>query len=91
MARRIPTIKRTLMRLIHETAQVAWLFSKRPGKDFSRKSKLGFEKTISVLLAMEGKSLNNELIQYFHGSEHMPSASATTIYLVGIFDSQSGN
>lgn len=76
MARRIPTVKRTLMRLIHETAQAAWLFSKRPGKDFSRKSKLGFEKTISVLLTMEGKSLNNELIQYFHGSEHMPSASA---------------
>lgn len=76
MAGRIRKVKRTLKSLIHETAQISWLFSKRPGKDFTRKSKLSFEETISFLLAMEGKSLNNELMQYFKCSKDTPSASA---------------
>ena len=76
MEHRIRRVHRRLKKLIRETADVSWLFSKRPGQDFTRKSKLGFEKTISVLLAMEGHSIRNELLEYFNCSETTPSASA---------------
>ena len=42
-------------------AQNACLFSKRPGKDFSRNSKLSFEKTVSILLIMQGKSISKDI------------------------------
>lgn len=51
-------------------------FSVNPGKDFTRKSKIGFEKTIALLLSMEGKSLSNELLSFFSCSEDTPSVSA---------------
>ena len=76
MEQRIRRVQRGLKKLIRETAEVSWLFSKRPGQDFTRKSKLGFEKTISILLAMEGRSIRNELLEYFNCSENTPSASA---------------
>ncbi len=76
MEHRIRRVHRSVKKLIRETADVSWLFSKRPGQDFTRKSKLGFEKTISILLAMEGRSIRNELLEYFNCSENTPSASA---------------
>ena len=76
MEHRIRRVHRSLKKLIRETADVSWLFSKRPGQDFTRKSKLGFEKTISILLAMEWRSIRNELLEYFNCSENTPSASA---------------
>ncbi len=76
MTNKIQNVKRTLTKLIRETSDISWLFSRRPGKDFTRKSKLGFEKTISLLLAMEGRSINNELLEYFNCSESTPTASA---------------
>ena len=69
-------LKRKLNRILHFMSQNTGKFSKRPGKDFSRKGKLGFEKTISILLSMEGKSLNNELLTYFSCSKDSPTASA---------------
>ena len=45
-------------------AQNACLFSKRPGKDFSRNSKLSFEKTVSILLTMQGKIISKELLKF---------------------------
>jgi len=44
---------------------VFWVFSKQPGKDFSRTKKLSFSKVISILLAMKGGTLTNELLKYF--------------------------
>lgn len=41
-------------------------FSKKPGKDFSRKSKLTFSTTVSILLAMQGKSISKELLKFFN-------------------------
>ena len=76
MEHRIRRVHRSLKKLMRETGDVSWLFSKRPGQDFTRKSKLGFEKTISILLAMEGRSIRNELLEYFNCSENTPSASA---------------
>ena len=52
------------------------LFSKRSGKDFSRKSKLSFTKTISILLAMQGKTISDELLNFFDYKLDTPSASA---------------
>ena len=57
-------------------AQNSDLFSKRPGKDFSRNSKLSLEKTISILLAMQGKSISNELLDFFNYEQNTPSTSA---------------
>lgn len=76
MENRTRNIYRTLKKLIRETAAVSWLYSRRPGQDFTRKSKLGFEKTISILLAMEGRSVHNELLEQYNCSESTPSASA---------------
>lgn len=76
MEQRIRRVHCTLKKLIRETAEISWMFSRRPGKDFTRKSKLSFEKTISILLAMEGRSIRNELLEYFNCSEDAPSASA---------------
>ena len=57
-------------------AQNSDLFSKRPSKDFSRNSKLSFEKIISILLTMQGKSISNELLDFFNYEQNTPSASA---------------
>jgi len=51
-------------------------FSKRPGKDFSRKSKLSFAKTVSILLAMQGKTISDELLNFFDYKSDTPSVSA---------------
>ena len=76
MEDRTRSIYCTLKKLIQETSAVSWLFSRRPGQDFTRKTKLSFEKTISILLAMEGRSVRNELLEQFYCSESTPSASA---------------
>ena len=63
-------------KLVFEMAHDADLFSKRPGRDFSRNSKLSFEKTISILLCMQGKSISIELLNFFEYGQNTPSASA---------------
>jgi len=76
MTHKAQIVSQTLRQIISEMSSVSWLYSRRPGHDFTRKSVLGFEETISILLAMEGKSLNNELLKYFNCSENTPTASA---------------
>lgn len=66
----------TFMNILCEMEQYSWLFSKNPRTDFSRKSKLGFKKTISIILSLEGKSISNELLNYFRCTPDVPSASA---------------
>ena len=63
----------TLMNILCEMEQYSWLFSKNPRTDFSRKSKLGFKKTISIILSLEGKSISNELLNYFRCTPDVPS------------------
>ena len=70
------SIRQVLDDLIHEMADYAWLFARNPKTDFSRKSKLGFEKTISILLSLGGKSIANELLDFFHCDGNGPSPSA---------------
>lgn len=53
----------------------AYLFSKRPGIDFSRRTKLPFGKMLSLIISMQGQSINKELWRYFHYSSQVPKAS----------------
>jgi len=69
-------LRKNLRHLIQEMGKEATLFSKRPGHDFTREGKLGFEKTVSILLSLEGKSLNNELLDFFPNAPDLPSAAA---------------
>ena len=69
-------LRKSLNALIHDMALHSGDFSCRPGKDFTRHSKLGLERTISILLCMEGKSLNNELLNYYQCDSNLPTASA---------------
>ena len=76
MVDRITVVKKKLDDAISQLCEVSWMFSERPGKDFSRTRKLPFRKMISFMLAMEGGSLTNEMLKYFGCSENIASSSA---------------
>lgn len=52
------------------------LYVSNPACDFTRNRKLPFEKVISSVLALEGRSLNNELLYQFGCSIETPTSSA---------------
>lgn len=58
-------VKQKLFSLIDQMDSYHWLFTKNPGKDFSRKKKWSFTETIKFILTMEGKSVKDELLEYF--------------------------
>ena len=76
MLDRAALVKRKLDETITQICQVSWMFSKQPGKDFSRTKKMPFSKVLSFLLAMEGGTLTSELLKYFGCSAETASASA---------------
>ena len=76
MKTQIDKLKATLHGLIHEMSENYWLYVTDPERDFSRNRKLTFEKVLEILVSMGGGSLRNELIDYFHCSADMASASA---------------
>ena len=76
MLDRLTTTKNKLAHAIDQLCETAWMFSVRPGKDFARSRKLPFRKMISFLLAMEGRSLTNEMLEYFGCSADIVSSSA---------------
>ena len=65
MSRQISIIKHKLTEAIMQLCEVSWMFVKKPGRDFTRKRKLSFDKMIAFLLAMEGGTLTTELLKYF--------------------------
>lgn len=69
-------VKSELLSLIHEMADVSWMFVKRPGIDHSRNKKMGFEATIQFILSMESSTLKKELLDFFCYSPDTPSVSA---------------
>lgn len=69
-------IKRILKKQIKIMSEHPELYVKNPGKDFSRKRKLPFQKTISTILSLKGKSLSNELLDIFDLDLSMPTVSA---------------
>ena len=65
MLGKLTSTKKKLSHSIDQLCKVSWMFSERPGKDFTRNRKLPFRKMISFILAMEGRSLTNEMLEYF--------------------------
>lgn len=53
-----------------------WLFTKNPDTDFSRKKKWSFEEVMKFIITMEGKSLKDELLEYFDFNNDTPSNSS---------------
>lgn len=69
-------VKNKLFSIIEEMNSFYWLFTKNPGKDFSRKKKWSFEQIMKFMLSMEGKSLKDELLKYYDFDNITPSNSS---------------
>ena len=76
MSGQLNVIKHKLAEAITQLCEVSWMFVKKPGRDFTRKRKLSFDKMIAFLLAMEGGSLTTELLKYFGCSVDVATSSA---------------
>lgn len=69
-------VRKILHSIISDMAKNPWLYAKHPGKDFTRKRKLPFEKTISTLICMGGGTLNKELLEQFKFDPSIATSSA---------------
>lgn len=69
-------VKSSLFNIIHDMSLNPDDFTLHPGKDFSRRHKVDFEKTISFSLSMESGCMNHELLKFFKYDADSPSASA---------------
>ena len=69
-------IKQKLLSIIKEMDSYHWMFTKNPESDFSRKKKWSFEEIMKFMLTMEGKSLRDELLEYFDFNNSTPSNSS---------------
>lgn len=69
-------VKNRLFALIEEMNSARWIFTKHPDTDFSRKKKWSFTEIIKFIIAMEGKSIKDELYEYFDYDYETPSNSA---------------
>lgn len=69
-------VKEKLTEIISKMATDPKLFVKNPNTDFTRNRKLSFETVIHLMLSMGGKSLSNELMEYFDYDVDMASSSA---------------
>lgn len=69
------TLKQVLLRLIRETAgEREHLLN--PDSDFTRNRKLSFDTTVKLILSMGGKTLDKELLDFFHLSLDTVTSSA---------------
>lgn len=69
-------VKQTLLQDISVIANTPELFSKCPGKDFSRNRKISFQSLIQFFLSMESSSIRHELLKYFSYDSNTISNSA---------------
>ena len=69
-------IKEKLLSLIKELDQYHWLFTRNAEKDFSRIKKWSFGEIMRFIISMEGKSLKDEILEYFHFSMETPTNSS---------------
>ena len=73
---KIKHAKRLLSTVIAEVTGTPERYCINPNRDFTRKRKISLQTIVSGIINMECKSLPNELIDMFKGSENMPSVSA---------------
>ena len=76
MSSQAAKLKKLLKTTIQEMARNRDLFTKSPGKDFTRKRKLDFTSVISILLSMSGGSTASSLMDYFKFDSTAASTSA---------------
>lgn len=76
MLKNVNAIKSKLNAAITQISEVSWLFSKHPGRNFTRNRKLPFRKIIECILAMEGGTLSTELLNHFGCSADIASPAA---------------
>ena len=76
MPQHISSVRTHLLKCIRNISENVWLYSKAPGKDFTRNRKLSFETMIKTLLCIEGGSLTNELMKRFGCRADTVSSSA---------------
>lgn len=69
-------VKSSLFNIIHEMSLNPDAFTLHPGRDFLRRRKIDFEKTVSFSLSMESGCMNHELLKFFKYDDDAPSASA---------------
>ena len=69
-------VKSTLNTVIRDMSKHPEDFCRRPGKDFTRKRKLPFEKILSLLVKMRGHSLRDEMLDCLDFEEMPASVSA---------------
>jgi hypothetical protein len=69
-------VKAKLWSSIAQMATCAWLFSKKPESDFSRKRKLDFENLMRLSIVMENGATSHELLKFFQYDINVPSHSA---------------
>lgn len=72
----IGNVKDSLYGCIREMSTAPWLFVRNPETDFTRKKKLDFEKFMRLFISMEGRSIDNELLDFYDFSPQCVSASA---------------
>ncbi len=76
MSSQAAKLKKLLKTTIRNMAHNRTEFVQSPGKDFTRKRKLGFASVVSVLLSMSGGSTASSLMDYFKFDPATASASA---------------
>ena len=76
MPQHISSVRTHLLKCIRNISENVWLYSKAPGKDFTRNRKLSFETMIKTLLCIEGGSITNELMKRFGCRADTVSSSA---------------
>lgn len=69
-------IKDKLMAVIKNLEERKDQFVKQPNRDFTRKRKLSFQTLITLMLSMGGKSLENELLEFFDYNLNTVTSSA---------------
>lgn len=69
-------VKQTLFSVIKNMNTYRWLFTQCPEKDFSRNKKWSFEEMLKFILTMEGKSIKDELLEYFEFDISTPTNSS---------------
>ena len=70
------SVKNKLLEIINQMEEEKECFVKNPGRDFSRERKLGFSKTLPLMLGMGAQSLKKEIPCMSGFSTGAPSASA---------------
>lgn len=72
----LKTLRKTLENCIDELDAIHSLFVHNPETDFTRNRKISFSDTCWFLIGLQGKSMPNEVLDFFDHSADVPTSSA---------------